>query len=197
MILAILTTGAFAGCWMNPSGRFVRWDKPTTIKYNGLEYFSTNHSIENLEAAGYYYIENTPDCPIWEMYYDYDGLGVYQILTEETNIVIEIDQDTKSVAQQYAWILGNYFPDVGAITNRIITEEYVTDFFSAKLLAGTMTASDLGFATLVERFFMVLKTSPYNPTPNTTWDFPFGQDSVSGLETKRYYLKDGEKIYVE
>lgn len=196
-VMLMLAYVSYAGCWMHRNGKYVRWEKPTTITINGADYFDPNHTEEDLILGGYTYIENTPECPIWEMYYDYDGLAVYQIFSETNMVEIPIDDETKQVAQQFAWIMGNYFPDIGAITNRVITEDYVTDFFSAKLLAGTLTAQDLGFATLMERFFTVLKTSPYNSVPNTTWDFPFGQDYITSPVIKRYYLKEGEKVYIE
>lgn len=181
--------------WMNIPLHRVDWFKPKVITRDNTPIYNPNFTKEELEAVGIFEIE-APDCGPWDMVFDYENKQIYQIFTEETNRVVEIDSLSYHSGLQFASILNMYFPDVGAITNRNITETYVTDFFAAKLLAKTITAEDLGYVTMLERLFSILKNSSFNPSSGTTWDFPFGQTEVIVPYIRRYYLNNNEKKYL-
>lgn len=197
-IVILMAAESFAGeAWMHSAERYVRWEKPKTINLNGLIYYSTNHSLENLQLAGYTYISNSPECNISEMFMDYDNRQIYQIFSTNISMEVDIDSETKTASDQFAGILMGYFGE-DALTNRVITEKYVANFFASKVADFSITALELAHATLLERYFNVLNESPYNNTPGTTWDFPFFKDSAIVAVTKRYYVdKDGEIHYLD
>lgn len=183
------------GAWMHQENKIVNWSRPTVINLDGMKYYSTNHTDENLIKSGFHYINDAPD-NIINVYKDYENGKIYSIEIEETNQVIQIDTETKSVADDFYAIMTGYFGP-GAVTNREITADYVAKFFSDKVTAGTITALEMAHATLLERYFNVLKTSQYNATPHTTWDFPFGQTEIIVEQQRRFYIdKDGEKHYL-
>ena len=194
-IIILAANTAFAReAWMNSAEKYVRWEKPKTINLNGLIYYNTNHSLENLQSAGYLYITDAPECNISEMFIDYENFKIYKIF--QTNILTEIDIDieTKTISDQFAGIMMGYFGE-GALTNRTITEKYVAEFFASKVADFSITALQLSHATLLERYFGILNISPYNPAPGTTWDFPFFKDSVSVTVIKRYYVDKDNIIH--
>lgn len=184
-------------CWLNEDG-FARWFKPTTVYINGIGFYDPNMSDEMLYRGGYTYISNAPNCDVSDMYLDYQQKKIYEIFTENTNIVVNIDSTTYQSGLQFAYVLDMYFPNIGAVTNRFITETYVTGFFAAKLQAKTITAEDLGYVTMLTQLFPILKDSPFNPSPGTTWDFPFGRSQIIVPTTRRYYIDDKEiKHYLD
>lgn len=80
--MVILAANAFGrDAWMNRASETVRWEKPTTIELNGLKVYSLEFSDEALEAAGYLYIQNAPDCAIADMVIDYQA-GTIREMTE-------------------------------------------------------------------------------------------------------------------
>lgn len=181
--------------WMHYNDRFIDWHKPTILTIDGNKTYIPNPTPEEYEKAGIVKIE-APDAPIGNLFMDYNNKVIYEIFQESTNIIVNIDNDTVTIGIQFAHILTGYFGE-DAPTNRNITEKYITEFFAAKVAVGTISALELAHANLLERYFTILKDSPYNPTPNTTWDFPFGQTSITKDIIRRYYIKDGEKVYVD
>jgi len=130
IMMALLTHVCFsAECWMNIPEKFTRWARPTTIIVDGIPSFNPYQSDENLIGAGYFHNTNAPDCDISNMLFDYDNQVIYQVFTETTNETIQIDMDTIVAGYRFAGILNAYFPDIGGITNRMITEDYITEFF--------------------------------------------------------------------
>jgi len=80
--LAFLAVSAMGkDAWMNKEGGYVRWEKPTTITLDGLTVYNRNHSLEDLEKGGFYYVSNAPDCEIADMVIDYQA-GTIRELTE-------------------------------------------------------------------------------------------------------------------
>jgi len=69
----------------------------------------------------------------------------------------------------FRMLLRDYFGP-GAETNTTITAQYVTAYFIGKQLAGTITAQDLGAATLLERGFETIKSVTGD---GTIWSFPW------------------------
>ena len=180
--------------WMNIPLHRVDWFKPTVITRDNTPIYNPNFTKEELEAVGIFEIE-APDCEPWDMVFDYENKQIYQIFTEETNQVVEIDQETIETANQFYGIMTGYFGE-GAVTNLDITEKVVLAYFASKVADYSITALQLSHVTLLERYFAVLKESPYNPTKGVTWNFPFGQSSILKSYTRRYYWKNGEIIYI-
>ena len=192
MIVMLTISGFAKQGWLYPPGPTVVWKKPTVLNPGG---YNPNFTEEALNAANWYTVE-APDCDFWNMYIDYENRVIYEIFEETTNTVVIIDNDTYTIGLQFAHILTGYFGEDAPI-NRNITEKYIMEFFAAKVAVGTISALELAHANLLERYFTILKDSPYNPTPNTTWDFPFGQTSITKDIIRRYYIKDGENVYID
>lgn len=182
--------------WMNIVRKDVSWTRPNTLVIDGYSTYNPAFSDETLNAHGIFYVE-APDCDTWNMFKDFNERKIYEVFSEETNEVVAISLEAYRNGLQFASILNLYFPNVGATTNRNITESYIADFFAAKLITGTINAVDLGYVTMLDRLYNALKDSEYNPSPGTTWDFPFGQLQTTRPKTRRYYIKDAEKVYLD
>lgn len=200
LIFLALITMALASygreAWMNINNSTTYWSKPQVVKIGEYDYFSDNHSDEKLNSGGIYHITNAPDCEAWNMVFDYENRKIFEILAEETNSVVSIDSETLTVANQFYGIMTVYF-GAGAVTNLDVTEDVVLDFFASKVADYSITALQLSHATLLERYFAVLKESPYNPVKGVTWYFPFWQTEITVPQTRRYYMDDGQKIYLD
>ncbi len=89
----------------------------------------------------------------------------------EANAAAEAEKfaNIASQATLFRAVLRQHFGE-GAETNRAVTAKAVEQYFIAKQLSGTITASDLGAATILERGFEALKAYTGD---GTSWSFPW------------------------